>query len=286
MASNMLTGDALSLFLDITKKINSHVDREVLLDDITESCKALLKSEFSSILLLDETREELFFSHVSLNTSGKLKEMRFPVGTGIAGTVAKSGKPIIVNDPHDARIYRKVDNLTSVETRNLLCVPLFIKNKIIGVIEVMNHIGKEKFDQSDQDLLLLFAEYAAIAINNRELFKSCSLKMRQFSASYDISNIVTYNPFWDELLKKTVDVIENYLSTDRISIILLDEVTDEFKFAYGTNISKEVLKRGVITVEKNVLAEIKKNKSGLFCNDIEFDERFGINKKPVSYTHL
>lgn len=270
----------LPLFLKIIKSVNSQVDKDILLEEIVEASKTLLKSEGSAILLLDKEKGELSFKYADKQISNNIIEIRVPMGQGVAGEVAVSGQSMIVNDPNDPRIYKGVDKVTSRRTNNLLCVPMRLKGEIIGVLEVINHREKKGYDDADKALLSLFSECAAIVINNRELFEASSLKVKQLSAIYQISRFVTYSATsTDGLCREIISIIKREISTERISIILLDNSTKKFKFVYGKNIPRTVLQRGNVTVKENVLSYIKKNKKGILCFNIESDNRFGIQKK-------
>ena len=111
------------------------------------------------------------------------------------------------------------------------------------------------------------------------MLKKTTLEIKLLSALYSISKVVAYSPSLDNLIKETAIAIENNFLAKRISFILFDSVKKEFKFIYGRGISKQVLKNGEITIHDNVLSEVSKQKSGIFCNNIQTDKRFGINKK-------
>jgi putative nucleotidyltransferase with HDIG domain len=87
--------------------------------------------------------------------------------------VARSGQPLIINDvSKDPRFASKFDDSTQFKTRNILCVPLTVKNRIIGVMEAINNRDKDSFDLDNQYLFELFASQAAIAIDNAQMFKN------------------------------------------------------------------------------------------------------------------
>ncbi len=92
-------------------------------------------------------------------------------GVGIVGAVARDGKPLIVNDAKaDPRHYGKVDASTTLKTQSLLCVPLINKERVLGVVEVMNKVNGTPFDDDDRDMLAAFAVQGAIALDNARLY--------------------------------------------------------------------------------------------------------------------
>jgi diguanylate cyclase (GGDEF)-like protein len=89
------------------------------------------------------------------------------VGEGIAGWVAQTGEPVLVEDvKRDPRFTSRIDEVTQIDTRSVVCVPIKGKEKILGVIELVNCLGRESFRAEDIPILKSLADYAAIALEN------------------------------------------------------------------------------------------------------------------------
>lgn len=163
----------LNTLSEISRNINSILDLDPLLNVVMQNATEVMKAEVSSVLLLDENEKELIF-RIALGEKGeKVKKIRLKVGEGIAGWVAKTGKPIIVNDVKDEpRFNKRVDRKTGFKTRSILCVPLYSKEKMIGVIQVINKKDYLPFTNGDEELLNTFACHAAIAIENAKLYEN------------------------------------------------------------------------------------------------------------------
>ena len=157
--------------LALTSVLNSTLQLNELLALIMKTSSEVMRSEVASLLLIDEVSQELVF-RVALGGKGSELEEKFRVkmGEGIAGSVAASGKPEIVNDPHkDPRFARRFDDSTGFVTRAILCVPMKAKGKVIGVLQAINPLRREAFCQEDLELFETFADQAAIAIENAQL---------------------------------------------------------------------------------------------------------------------
>lgn len=162
----------LSMLLELNKIIISTLDLDKLLNLIMNLATKLVRSEASSLMLLDENSQELYFD-VALGEKGEqIKQIRIKAGEGIAGHVAQTGLPLIINNvSKDPRFAAKFDDSTQFKTKSILCVPLKVKNRIIGVMEAINNKDKGYFDMDSQYLLEIFASQAAVAIDNAQLFK-------------------------------------------------------------------------------------------------------------------
>jgi adenylate cyclase len=163
----------LNTISEVSRNINSILDLDPLLEVVMENATQVMKAEASSVLLLDENERELIFRIALGEKREKVKKIRLKVGKGIAGWVAKTGKAMIINDvKKEPRFNQSVDKKTGFKTRAILCVPLFSKEKMIGVIQVINKHENLPFTNEDEELLNTFACHAAISIENAKLYES------------------------------------------------------------------------------------------------------------------
>ena len=161
----------LQKVLRVNAQINSTLETDKLLIIIMNTATQVMNAEVASLMLLDEKRQELIFK-VALGSKGDelVEKFRIRVGEGIAGSVAASGKPLIVNNVHrDPRWAKRFDQSTGFLTKAIICVPMRAKGKLIGVLEAINPIGRTKFSSSDVKLFEIFADQAALAIENARL---------------------------------------------------------------------------------------------------------------------
>lgn len=155
----------LSSLIDASSLLVSSLDIKDILPKAMETIKNLMACEAASIMLLDEANKNLCFE-VALGDRGEqVKKMCIPLGKGIAGKVALTGLPLIVNDAYrDSSFTIGFDAKSGFKTKSVLCVPLKIKDKVIGVAEAINPIEKEDFNDDDLYLLSLFANQVALVI--------------------------------------------------------------------------------------------------------------------------
>ncbi len=152
---------------DIAKALTSTLQIDQVLKTIMEKVQELLSPDTWSLLLVDEATKELFFQIATGKAADKLKDVRIPMGEGVAGWVAKSGKATIVPEvSKDPRFMNQIDTLTKMRTRSIICVPIRGKERVLGVIEIINYMGHREFDTNDLNLLQAMADYAAIAMEN------------------------------------------------------------------------------------------------------------------------
>ncbi|MFA6315898.1 MAG: GAF domain-containing sensor histidine kinase [Elusimicrobiota bacterium] len=159
------------LLLEASCLIASKLDLGELLKTILELGSKVVGSERTSLFLLDEKTQCLYFD-VALGLGPEVSSLRFPLGQGIAGTVAQERKPLIINDARaDPRWSSKADAKTGFVTRSLLAVPMVHQGKLIGVLEAINKTAGG-FDETDVSVFDSLAAQAAVAIENARLFSA------------------------------------------------------------------------------------------------------------------
>ena len=154
---------------EIAKNFGSAVDLDDLLEKIGKAAERLSHSEASSILLLTEDKKNLYFRVASGEGSRTLKTMTLPVGQGIAGAVAQTKKPELINDPKsDPRFLGRFDQASGFQTRSLLCVPMLFQNEVVGVLEVLNK-REGVYQDEDVNIILSLASLASLSVINTKI---------------------------------------------------------------------------------------------------------------------
>ncbi|MFQ5988333.1 MAG: GAF and HD-GYP domain-containing protein [Candidatus Methylomirabilales bacterium] len=161
-----------STLMELSTILNSTLQFSEVLRRTVEAATRLMECEVGSLLLLNAERNELVFE-VALGERGReVKEVRLKVGEGIAGWVAKTGKTAMVNDVgRDPRFLGRVDVRTHFITRNMICVPVKSRDRIIGVLQAINRLSLRSFTIEDQRLFESLARQVGIAIENARLYE-------------------------------------------------------------------------------------------------------------------
>jgi PAS domain S-box-containing protein len=168
-----LSTQDFELLLQANRVLSSKLDVKDVLQAVMELATQVVKAEASSLLLLDERTNELYFDVALGSAKESVKQIRLKVGEGIAGWVAKQKQPIIVNDvAKDSRFTGKVDKASNFKTKSLLAVPLLAKGRLIGVVEAINKKNNQGFSETDKEAFEIFASQSAIAIENARLFSA------------------------------------------------------------------------------------------------------------------
>jgi GAF domain-containing protein len=137
-----------------------------LLSAVAEVSRQIFGAKASSILLLDEETDELVFEAIGGYGQDTLVGMRFPTGTGIAGWVLSTRTPLILDDvQNDPRFAADFAKGTGYVPQGLMAVPLLYEERVLGVLEVLDRPQQSRFSLQEMELLGLFANQAAIALD-------------------------------------------------------------------------------------------------------------------------
>lgn len=161
----------LTYLNEITRQLTGTLETEPLLQKILESAVAILNCEAGTLFLVDQQTDELVFKVVISPVKENLAGNRLAPGTGIVGEAALNRRPVISNNVLDTAVWSaSTDQKTGFVTKAVLAVPLIFKERVIGVLEVVNRKDNLPFVDDDQNLLAAFAGQAAVAIENARLY--------------------------------------------------------------------------------------------------------------------
>jgi len=161
---------ALKEIFEVAKSLSSTLDVDTLLKRIDSAAERLLNAEVSSIMLLDDDGQTLSFKVATGEKGGMIQKMKVKVGQGVAGSVARDRKTLIVNDAqNDPRFTGQADRMSGFITRSIICAPMFNDGQLIGVMEVLNKKDNQVFLDEDRDLLESLSSLAAVSVCNAKM---------------------------------------------------------------------------------------------------------------------
>ncbi len=206
--------------LQTLSKIHSSLKIEEVLETSLREIVNLLGSEAGSIWEVDERKGELFFRSIVGSAAPRLRGKKLKLGEGIAGTVAVTGKSLLIdNVESDVRWKREFDEESNFKTQNLLTFPLVTGGRAIGVIQLLNKPGG--FRKEDLNLLSILSAPISIALENaklytriRKIFKETSLSLAMAIEKRDpytgghTKRVLTYSRAIGEMLKLDEEALE------------------------------------------------------------------------------
>jgi len=201
----------LATLNEIMRQLTSTLDQEPLLHNILENAVNILNCEAGALFIVDDQTGELTFS-VSVGPVVIIVPGRYlPPGVGIVGKAIQTRQPVIENNVQFSNShFIEIDKRTDFVLRSLLAVPMQIKNRVLGVIEVINRHDGLPFVTEDQNILTAFADQAAVAVENSRLMALTDQELearveelqvmgrivRELNASLDIDRAMNITLEW------------------------------------------------------------------------------------------
>ncbi len=307
--------EELSTLNEVGKVLNSTLELQAILNLVMERVKEMMKVEAGSLLLYDENTRELVFEVALGPSAAQLKGMRLPAQQGIAGWAFQHGESVLIPEvASDPRFDPKVDDFPGSFTKSLLCVPLKVKEKSMGVIQVSNRANERSFGQTDIDLLDAIGAQAAMAIEKGRLFervKAQGRELQELSIRDDLTRL--YNKrYFNQRMKaefirarrqnrplcvllfdldnfKAFNDAEGHLEGDKVlrqtSEIVLRSIRDhvDSAFRYGgdefTVILPEIKEDEALAVGERIRSHVEKANQGrvtVSMGLVEYKEEYDI----------
>ena len=223
MALTSIDVEKFNSLIEINTLINtSYADKNALLIYILESAMRLVKCESSSLLLVNKADNTLHFE-VALGPKGP-EAKSIPVSKGsIAGWVFEHRQSLIINDvPNDPRFYSGVQEKTGYVTKNMIAVPMQVKNDCIGVIELLNKAEHQDFSEEDLKTIEILGNQASIAYQNAETYNvarnEINVLQNTITSGTEFHSFISKSPVINDLL----DVVDQVARTNS-SVLILGE---------------------------------------------------------------
>jgi len=180
----------LETILRFTALINSSLRIEDVLNYAMEWAEEFMDAEASTVYELDEEKSELFIRIARGEKKESVEKIKFELGQGISGHVVQTGQPMVIQDVRkEKRFSPKFDSITGFRTRSMICVPLILRGKTIGALQVLNKKSGDLFTQIDVELLTTMSQQIAVAMENAKLYrrleKRFELNARELKTAQD-----------------------------------------------------------------------------------------------------
>ena len=243
-----------SLLLEVADVVNATLDLDTLMRRVSELIKRVIDYEIFAILLLNEKTQELRIRFQVGHPPELAERTRVKLGEGVTGLAAANREAVLVND------VREMPNFieTAKGVRSELAIPLIVKNRVIGVIDIEASVPNS-FTVEHRDLLTLIGSRIAIGIENARLYTRISKQAKTLILLNEISRELTSILDLDQLLKRIGDLLTRIIDYQMFSILLLDSA--EAKLVQPTFLTE-------FPLAVSPLAR-KNDRDGAFCDRFE-----------------
>jgi len=230
----------LSTLYEVGKAISSELDFRKLQNMILEIVVKVIKAEKGSLMMLDDAEKTLTIG-VAIGLSEEIaRDTRLEVGESVAGWVVKNRKPLFVDNVETDPIFQSIKK-KNVRTGTLMSVPLTVKDKILGTLNISKSLP-ESFSDRDFELFINLANQAAIAIDNARLYR--------YAVTDEMTRLYNHR-YFQQRLDEEIQRADRY--ENHVSLVILDvDHFKKFNDTFGHPEGDRVLKTVARLIEKNV----------------------------------
>ncbi len=257
---------------ETTLDITAELEMPRLLNAIIARASDLLGATGGLIHLYDPARERLAVV-TSHNLEKDYTGLMIEVGEGVAGKVFQAGEPLIIDDHRTWA--GKSSQVADADARSMLGVPLKWRERILGVLDIMDNVRAGAFDEHDLWLLMPFANQAAIAIQNARLFEEAKQRARQLEALAEVGRAIGSTLNLDEVLQLILGRLEDVVPYDTVSLWLREGEAMCIRAVQGFERFDEAhLGLTVIIQDDPLSQEMVSTRRPFILADVRQDERF------------
>src|SRR5580704_4189082 len=268
------------LLLEVADVVNTTLDLDTTLRRVAELVRKVIDYEIFVILLLNEKTHELYF-RFQVGYSREIAErMRIKVGEGVTGLAAQRREPILVDDvTKDPRYISAVPNV-----RSEIAVPLIVKNRLIGVIDIESP-QPNHFTEEHKRLLTLIASRMAVGIENARLYTRSTRQARTLVLLNEIARELTSILNVDELLKRIAELLSRLIDYQMFSILLLDSTGQKLEHRFALRFQENVHLKHEVPKGRGVVGYAAEERRAILIKDVKKDPRY-IDTNPETRSEL
>ncbi len=265
--------EELKTLYSISQEIALKLEVKVILQKIMESAIGLLGAESGTIALWDNRKQNYVIAIVHRLPETLIGKEFFPPWSGVVGEVIARKTPVLYKDyEHHPNRLKELD---SYHFKEVLGVPLIVREMIIGTMTIGSSDPEVHFQQSGIDLLYTFAHQAAIAIGNAKLYEDSLEKIKQLTTLYEIGKTLSSTLDLDELFKKALELLKDRWGYVLGGIFFLDKEKDELyiRHVVGRNFEEVKQMRFKVGVD-GIVGWVAKTGELLYVPDVSKDPRY------------
>jgi phosphoserine phosphatase RsbU/P len=268
------------LLLEVADVVNTTLDLDTTLRRVAELVRKVIDYEIFGILLLNEKTQELYFRFQVGYAREIAERMRIRVGEGVTGIAAQRREAILVDDVStDPRYISAVPNV-----RSELAVPLIIKNRLIGVIDIESP-QPNHFTEEHKRLLTLIASRMAVGIENARLYTRTTRQARTLVLLNEIARELTSILNVDELLKRIAELLSRLIDYQMFSILLLDATGEKLQHRFSQRFLENIQLKHEIPLGRGVVGYAAQHKEAVLVPDVNKDPRY-VKANPETRSEL
>lgn len=248
--------------------LNSTLDLETAMHRVADMVRAIVDYRIFAILLINDRTQDLWI-RFQLGHTPEVERMRIKMGQGVVGQAAELRKTVRIDDVSSYSHYINANQ----NVRSEIAVPLIIKNKVIGVLDIESE-QEAHFTAEHQQLLELVASRVAIAIENARLYTRISRQAQTLTVLNEISRELTSILDLDDLLERIGTLLKRVVDFQMFTILLWSESRQQFVHRFSTRFGERVVRERTTELGIGIIGTAAQEKTPILVPDVRKDSRY------------
>ena len=261
----------------IAKTVSRSLDLDTILDDALNKIFEVIDADVGGIYLLDEANDELTLTaHCGLSEPFFSNMKRLKVGEGAIGQTAQSVRPVLVDSlTVDDELLAEAERVAlEGGIHSEVNVPLSTRGRVHGVLSIARH-HEQPFTSQEVELLTAIGIQIAVAIENAQLYKKATERMREATALHRVSGTLMRTLNLDQLLESILEVLQRSFGYHHCAILLVDEKREELRIEAARGyLRDEAGKLGIKISQGGIVGWVAANRMPLNIPDVTQDDRY------------
>ena len=262
----------LATFQGISLQLNTPLELPAVLNAISESALSLVNADNLHIYLYDTASDTFTFGAAGWQDGRHTPAVEAPRSSGMTGTVARSGSPLVINDASSHYLFQS-ETSSKWGIKAIAGYPLKHGEEVIGVFTV-TYLRPHTFSEDELLLLHLLADQAAVAVRNAALFDEVQRRLLSMSALVDMAKQVTGDLKLKSVLQTTVQTLRDLLNARASTITMLSSKEDELQVVAAAGVTLDVMNKARMKIGEGVSGKVVRKREMVYIRDSHSDPDF------------
>lgn len=264
-----MPAETLAILVEISQEINASLDLDEVLARAAAQVKRLVDYEIFAVLLPIEGTQELYFRFAIGHRPEVVEHWRIPMGDGIIGAAATTGRAIRVGDVTTDKRY-----LNAVESvRSELAVPLIVRGRVIGVMDIESS-QPDYFTRDQQSILTLVASRIGTAIENARLFESARKQAETLLLLNEVGREANSSLQVEEILRRSAELTKRLIDYQIFSILLYKDAERVFQSRVTVKFGQTVKEKYSVQAHEGIVGAAGSLQRAVVVPDVRLDPRY------------
>jgi sigma-B regulation protein RsbU (phosphoserine phosphatase) len=258
----------LEFLMRLANALNATLDLQTIMQQSAELVRAVIDFRIFAILLLNDRTHDLRMRY-QIGHTAAAERRRFRIGEGIVGEAAALKQPVLVDDVRTIKNYIPANDTV----RSELAVPLIVKGRVIGVIDIESEqVGY--FQEEQRRLLELTASRVAVAIENARLYTRVSRQAQTLAVLTEISRDISSILDVDELLERIGQLLRRLIDYQMFAIMLVNERDNMLETQFAVRFGERYVPVERVPAGRGLVGAAVKTQAPVYAPDVRKDPRY------------